>query len=372
MICEATLKRPVVLALGPHRGAASGISAHVNNLLSSSLTREFSLLHFQVGAEGRKEGLLARWLRLVASPFELAGRIIARSVAIVHINTALNRRAFWRDLAYLIVSKLCGVRVIYQVHGGALPLEFCAGNPLMTAVLRWTLSVADVVVVLAQVELDAYRHFVPGRHVELIPSAIDFTAYRSLTRPRRRPDAPVHVVYLGRLVREKGLYELLRGFAWARSNGTNARLTIAGLGPDGNRLKHAAANLGLHADVQFLEPAFGEQKLNLLASADLFVLASYSEGLPYALLEGMAAGAAIVATPVGGIPDVVVPGVHGLLVPTHDSQAIGQAIAQLAADRESRARMGAAARARIAAAYSLERPAREFSQLYAGRAVAAH
>lgn len=372
MMGQSTLKRPVALTLGPHRGALSGVSAHVNNLLSSSLSREYELRHFQVGTEGRHERAIGRWLRIVGSPLTLAREIVTSGAAIVHINTSLNRRAFWRDFVYVVVAKLCGTRVIYQVHGGALPFDFCAGNPVVRVSVRWVLSAVDVVVVLARIELDAYRRFAPDRPIELIANAIDFTAYRSLERPRAGPDGPVHVVYLGRLVREKGLFELLRGFTCALAAGVNARLTIAGVGPDENRLKHAAANLGLHAHVQFVEPAFGPQKLRLLASADICVLASYSEGLPYAMLEGMAAGAAIIATPVGAIPDVIVPGVHGLLVPTHDSHAIGQAIRQLAANRESLARMGTAARARVAAAYSLERPAREFSQLYAGLTPAAH
>jgi len=107
MMPRDTLKRPVALALGPHRGAPSGVSAHVNNLLSSSLSREFTLQHFQVGTEGRNEGAFARWRRIVASPFALAHEIIASGATIVHINTSLNRRAFWRDLMYVVVAKLC-------------------------------------------------------------------------------------------------------------------------------------------------------------------------------------------------------------------------------------------------------------------------
>ncbi len=192
MMAQGTLVRPVALALGPHRGAPSGVSAHVNNLLSSSLSRDFALRHFQVGTEGRNEGALGRWWRLVASPFALAHEIVTSGATIVHINTSLNRRAFWRDLVYLVVAKFCGARVIYQVHGGALPFEFCAGKPVVRVALRRALSAVDVVVVLARIELDAYRRFAPGRPIELIPNAIDFTAYRSLKRARPRPDVPVH------------------------------------------------------------------------------------------------------------------------------------------------------------------------------------
>ena len=112
---------PVVLILGPHRAAVSGVSTHVNLLMDSSLGGDFELIHFQVGSEGREEGALARVLRLLASPFALAATLVFRRVAIVHINTSLNLRAYWRDLAYLLVARAFGARVLYQVHGGALP-----------------------------------------------------------------------------------------------------------------------------------------------------------------------------------------------------------------------------------------------------------
>jgi len=82
------------------------------------------------------------------------------------------------------------------------------------------------------------------------------------------------------------------------------------------------------------------------------------------LLEGMAAGVPVVTTKVGAIPDVVVEGVHGLFVPPRNAAAIARAIAKLASDRDSLARMSAACRARIAGAYSLERLAESFCRLY--------
>ena len=96
----------------------------------------------------------------------------------------------------------------------------------------------------------------------------------------------------------------------------------------------------------------------------MLLLASYSEGLPYALLEGMAAGAVPVASPVGAIPDVMHDGVHGLLVPARQSAPIARALARLGSDRAALARMSAACRKRIAAGYSIERVAAELSGVY--------
>src|SRR5690606_18106084 len=91
---------------------------------------------------------------------------------------------------------------------------------------------------------------------------------------------------------------------------------------------------------------------------------SHSEGLPYALLEAMAAGTVPVVTAVGAIPEVVVDGVHGRLVPARDAQAVANALIELDRDRTALARMSRAARQRVAAGFSLERLALDFTQLY--------
>jgi glycosyltransferase involved in cell wall biosynthesis len=359
------MKRPVALVLGPHLEAVSGVSTHVNLLLSSPLAADFRLVHFQVGSEGRNEGVVARAFRLVLSPLALAVAILARNAAIVHLNTSLNARAYWRDLVYLLVAKLCGARVVYQVHGGALPQAFFRGNRLLDAVLRATLRLADAVVVLARIELRSYRKFVPGLPVVALPNAIDFAPYSALRRTSADPQEPLRLVYIGRLAREKGLLETLQGLKLARNQGIAARLAIAGSGPDEQRLRELAQRLELGRDVAFIGPVFGADKARLLAGADALVLASHAEGLPYALLEGMAAGTAVIATRAGAMPDVVVDGVHGLFVPPHNPLAIARAIAKLAVDRALLARMSDASRRRIAGSYSLERLAADFRRLYA-------
>jgi len=340
---------PVLLLLGPRLRAVSGVSAHLQTLLCSRLAEEFVLEHFQIGSEGRGESRAARWLRLLLSPPALAAAIRARRPVLVHLNTSLNLRAFWRDVVYLIVARLHGTRVLYQVHGGALPQAFFGRSRLLRALLRRILALPDAIVVLAESELAAYRRFVPNQRITLVPNA-----------------GPLALLYLGRLAREKGLYELLQGLATARARGALARLTVVGSGPEEAQLRRAVVNLGLNGAVFFAGAVFGTAKLQLLADADVLVLPSYSEGLPCALLEGMAAGTAVIATRVGAVPDVVIPGLHGVLVPPRDMEAIAQAISTLAADRTGLARMSAACRCRVAADYSVERLARSLGDVYSG------
>jgi len=359
------LNRPVVLLLGPHRAAVSGVSTHLNLLMDSSLGEDFELVHFQVGSEGRDENALTRLARLALSPFALFATILFRHVALVHINTSLNPRAYWRDVAYLFIAKLLRARVVYQVHGGKLPHEFFADRKLATKFLRWTLRLPDLVLLLAQVELDAYRIFVPEQNLVRLPNGIDTRPYSRIPTVRTRAEYPLRLVYIGRLDREKGLYETLQGLRLACELGVDARLIVAGRGPEEGRLRRYAQALGIAARAAFIGPVFGDEKVKLLATADMMILPSYAEGLPYALLEAMAAGIPVIATPVGAIPDVVTHGTHGHLVPPRDGRAIAQALVNVNGDRESITWMSRACRRRIQAAYSIDRLAAELSMHYA-------
>ncbi|HSN19647.1 MAG TPA: glycosyltransferase family 4 protein [Usitatibacter sp.] len=359
------MNRPVVLLLGPHRAALSGVATHVNLLMDSLLGDDFELVHFQVGSEGRDEGAIGRLLRLLFSPFALAAAIVFRHASIVHLNTSLNPRAYWRDVAYLLVAKALGARVVYQVHGGALPRRFFAGRPALTRFLRWTLGLPDLLVVLARCELEAYREFLPGRDVAMLPNAVDCRPFSLLPVVGCAEKSPLQLVYIGRLAREKGLYEALQGVRLAHELGVDARLAVAGGGPEEGRLKRYAHALGIATRVTFAGPVFGADKLRLLEGAHVSLLPSYSEGLPYALLESMAAGVPVIATAVGAIPDVMTDGIHGLLVPARDGKAIAEALAVLSGDRERISWMSRACRRRIRAAFSIDRLAAELGAHYA-------
>jgi glycosyltransferase involved in cell wall biosynthesis len=295
----------------------------------------------------------------------LAAAIVFRHVSVVHLNTSLNTRAYWRDLAYLFVSKALGARVVYQVHGGELPRKFFGKSRLLTAFLRWTLRIPEVVVVLAQSELDAYRDFVPEQNVVALPNGIDCRPYGAVPTVQSDPRQPLRLVYIGRIAREKGLYETLQGIRLAHELGVDARIVIAGSGAEEPRLRRYAQALGIAQRVCFVGPVFGADKVKLLSGADAMVLASYSEGLPYALLESMAAGVPLIATPVGAIPDVMTDGIHGFLVPPRDGKAIAESLAILAGDRERLSWMSRACRRRVRAAFSIDRVAQEFGVQYA-------
>uniref|UniRef100_A0A832MM61 Glycosyltransferase family 1 protein n=1 Tax=Eiseniibacteriota bacterium TaxID=2212470 RepID=A0A832MM61_UNCEI len=355
--------RPRVLLLGPALAAVSGVSTHLAQLFRSGLAGRFDLLHFQVGSEGRREGALQKLARFLFSPLQLALVILRRRPDIVHLNTSLMPKSFWRDLAYLAVARALGRRVVYQVHGGALPADFAAGRRDWSVVLRRVLSWPDAVVLLARVELDAYRAFVPGQRLELIPNAIELEPLVSMPL-HGRSEGPLRLVYLGRFVRTKGVFECCDALASLAREGHAFAFTMAGSGPEEPSLRAHVEALGLGDRVRFVGPRFGDEKIGLWRETDVFLLPTWGEGLPYALLEAMAAGAVPVATRVGAIPDVVEHEVHGMLVAPREPAAIARALARLDEDRALLRRLAEAARARVVAHYGMARLEADFERLY--------
>jgi glycosyltransferase involved in cell wall biosynthesis len=355
--------KPRVALLGPSLTAVSGFSTHVNMLIASDLAEKFDLIHFQVGSEGRHETGLKSFVRLVFSPFELVFFVLRHRPAVVHINTGLDQKAYWRDLVYLLLVKLMGRRVVYQIHGGPFPRDFFSGSILLTRILKQALLISDAVTVLSSGELAAYRAFDARINVHLVPNAIDPSGINDQPRVFNR-DRPLRLVYIGRLVRTKGLFEIIDALVLLKNQGRHFHFTVAGGGADDIELRSATTKAGLDNHVEFLGSVFGEPKNRLWLESDIFVFPTYFEGLPYALLEAMAAGCVPVTTPVAAIPDVIEDGLHGLLIPSQDPQRLASAIARLDDNREQLVKMAGSCREHILKQYTVTRLAADFEKIY--------
>ena len=179
--------------------------------------------------------------------------------------------------------------------------------------------------------------------------------------PRRRAHpGPVTLLSVGRLRAPTDFVTLVRAMA-----GLEARLRIAGDGPDRPALEAEIDRLGLSDHVELLGTR--DDVPELLASSDVFVLSSDSEGLPMSVLEAMAAGLPVIASAVGGVPEAVRDGETGALVPPGDSAALARALRRLVADPALRERLGDAGRRRVEQEFSLERFEREHLELYRKR-----
>jgi glycosyltransferase involved in cell wall biosynthesis len=155
------------------------------------------------------------------------------------------------------------------------------------------------------------------------------------------------ITCVARLMPQKGHAYLLQAMAQVSAQVPGARLLLAGEGPLRGELEAQAERLGLNGRASFLGLVPRAQLPDLLARTDVVVLASHWEGLPVALIEAMSAGKPIVASRVGGNPELVADGDNGLIVPPADADQLAEALIRLARDAGLRERMGRASRQRF-------------------------
>lgn len=162
----------------------------------------------------------------------------------------------------------------------------------------------------------------------------------------------VRIGCVSRMDGGKGIPDLLEAFASIAGEHPEADLVLVGDGPELPRLKVTAAALGCADRITFTGYYDGEVA-SITATFDIYAYPSHWEGLPYAILEAMRAGCAIVATDVGGIPEAVIDGETGLLVAPRSPGALSAALERMLADRALRSRLGEGARCRYETEFSL-------------------
>jgi len=271
-----------------------------------------------------------------------------------------NATAFFYGAA--AASLVPGTRFLYTEHDRAFPTPWRERG--LHALLARRVDAVVTVSSTLRDNLVRYEAFPPGR-VTVIKNGV---ALRPATRTREamraaldlgdRPTAGI----VARLAPVKNHELLLRAWKQVLERSPAAVLLVVGNGSQEPRLRAQAESLGLGDAVRFL--GFRLDIPEILQALDVFVLSSRSEGLSLTLLEAEAAGLPIVATRVGGNPEVVRDGESGILVPSGEPEPLAEALARLLQDPKLRARMGEAGRVLYRQQFTLEAMVQGYERVY--------
>ena len=302
----------------------------------------------RVGARSRviRTGAHIRRFRQLYGVASVPEVLRAGGVDLVHVHLGedvaiapLARWAASRGGLPLVATVHCSVRHTLVGHDARSTIIRAIGVPAQSRLLR---ASSAVLVLTDRLADRLVGTGIPASRVRVVPMGIDLGNGRPLPRPPSM-DEGRWIVYVGRLVREKGVRELLEAFG--RLSFEGAGLLIVGDGRDRAALEIAAGRLGTAGRVRFVGAVPQPDVRPYLEHADVVVLPSWYEERGRILLEAMAAGTPVVASRTGGIPATVLDGKNGFLVPPRDAGALAVAIDRVLGDDDLAASMGAAGRA---------------------------
>lgn len=348
-------QRIVMLCTAARGGMRAVVEGYERDGLFERCNVTWLITHDEGSVWRRARLAMQAWLAFLA--LLLRGR-----VALVHSHMAM-RGSFWRKSLFNATARLFSVPVVAHLHGSEFRQFYASLSPRGKRRVESEFVSCARVLVLSE----AWRAFIvsiaPNARVETLPNYVVVppvdTTGSSLGRT-----GTVEGLFLGVIGERKGVFDLLPAMAAAGPKAPSLHLMVCGNG-DVARAQVEAERLRISDRVSLPGWVTGDRKVSMLTRANFYVLPSHNEGLPMSLLEAMAQGLPVIATRVGGIPELVRDGIDGILIDAGDRDALASALIRMGNDDAWRAEAGVAARERVKSSFSREAVLPRLEAIYA-------
>lgn len=341
--------------IGTSRTTMGGISSVVQELEEGGLFDRCPVRYIDTHTDGSVARKLIVALRGWLTFMQI---LVMGKVGLLHVHLS-SRASFWRKLLFILPSQVVCIPIVLHLHGSEFHLFYESEcGTLRRRLIRYVFEHAARVVVLSNSWKEWVQNKFPKAKVQLINNSVRLPHVSYCERDHST------VLFLGRLGERKGGFHLIAAVSQIVHDFPNLKLWLGGDG-EVEKGRILSREVGIEERVEFLGWVTGEEKQNRLQQAAIFVLPSYNEGLPMAVLEAMGHGLPVISTPVGGIPEAISDGVEGFLVPPGDEAALAERLRRLLSDKELRRKMGEAARVKVEKHFSTEVVVPQFEALYA-------
>lgn len=262
---------------------------------------------------------------------------------IVHINTSFNLKSYFRDSIFTLICAMLKVKSVVYWHGWRWDFEKKYASKILPY-FHFTFGKADAMICLANEFATQLKSYGYKKPVYLETTVVEDNVLKPLNGntpivPLSQKNGNKVILFLSRVEKGKGIYETIDSFQKLRQKFPHIILDVAGIGSELDKVKEYVVEKNVQG-VNFLGWVDGDQKVRALHKADIFVLASYSEGMPICVLEAMATGKSVVTTDVGGIKDFFEDGQMGLKVKIKDTVDLEQKVERLLSDPNLMERIG--------------------------------
>lgn len=268
-------------------------------------------------------------LSVAHAPLYAAGALLNAARLRGRYDVILSPFAYPDGVASVLLGDLLGVPVAVKLHGG--DMNVAAKMPQIEGWVRWAFpKVARIVAVSYPLAEAAHAFGVPWSKITVVEDGVDTGVFRLRDRAEAKRElgldpARRHIVYVGRLERRKGVFELMDAFDGLAPRHPDVDLVLVGDGEDTEAVRRWAeryAQAGGPARVVLAGQVGVDEVARYYAASDITTLPSHAEGTPNSVIEALACGRPVVATAVGGIPDMIHSPRMGELVPAKDVPAL--------------------------------------------------
>ena len=333
-----------------------GISTVVNTYRDVGLFDRWPIYYVATHRDGTRVQKLTKAVRAF---FTFLWLLCSHNVRLLHVHSS-SRSSFWRKTMLMVPCFLLRVPVIFHLHGSEFMIFYeDESSRLSKALVRAVLERTAVIVGLSTQWKEQLETVVSQARVITIlnPAPAEIMKVSPGSREGNK------LLFMGRLGRRKGIYDLLEALKPVREKHEDFVLLCGGDG-DLEGVAEMAGRFGLKENVKILGWISGKDKERLFSKADIFLLPSYDEGLPMSVLEAMAASLPVITTPVGGIPDAIEDGCEGIMIQPGDVDALAGAVTRLLDDSALRIQMGRAGRKKAEEKFSPENIVMEVEDIY--------
>lgn len=356
-----------MLIVGPSTPYYGGMVSCVDGLYNSDLQNKFNLRLFNVnkikkmdinGSKRRNNAIKSILFikLLLIYIFEL----VKFKPALVHIHTS-SFMGFYEKGVLVLISKIFKCKTILHIHGGAFKDFYIKAR--FKGLIKFILNSSSSVVVLSNMWFSWFGEIVDENKLTIVPNGVNVNNEKKM-RVNKTNDT-LKFLFLGRLVRDKGLYEVVEAVKLLEEESyKDYKIIFAGEGIEKNKLEQEILTNNQDHVIEVLGKVTGEDKNIVLSNSNVFLLPSYNEGMPISLLEAMGEGHYVIASNVGAVPEVIRNNNMGKIISPRSVASLVSAMKEVLENRDLYKKLGEGNKVFIENNYSWSKIAIIVEKLY--------
>ena len=333
-----------IVIVGPMPPTVGGITSYINNVIYSPLNKKYKFIPFTtsrptIGMVKDNtdysiinnidfltliKSIIITVYHLLKYPFVL----IFKNPKITHIHTT-DYFQFWENYLHIIISKILNKKIILHIHSTNFSKFYEHSGKLSKYLIQNAFSMSNVLILLSDNQKKFFEKIIQNDKIHVLPNFVDKDLYNIVLDDNKlnyNNENTIDVVFIGgEESKRKGIYDVIKSIPIVIDKITNVRFIFIGR-CNTEKVLDIIDKENLNDYVEFTGYLEEKEKRKTLLSSDIFILPSYAEGLPIAILEAMSSGLAIISTNVGSIPETIEDGVNGFLITPGDYEELARKI----------------------------------------------